>query len=619
MCGIAGIFSRNGPPVMGSQLVAMTNVIASRGPDDAGHILIDSGGARPPIDFRHLAPEGVSADVGLGHRRLSIIDLSALGHQPMSFAGCTIVYNGEIYNYLELAEELRCLGHSFLSQSDTEVLLHAYVEWKAACLDKLNGIFSFVIWDSRSGLLFCARDRLGVKPFYYCFDGDRVAFCSEIKGLLCAVQKRPELNDALAYTYLKSGRVDHSDDTFFKGVRRLPAGHWLKATRENLSIGRFWEAKPAEANEAGPAPAEECERRFHDLFHDAIRLQMRADVPVGCCLSGGLDSSSIVSVAAHLSAYPMKTFTARYSDARMDEWAYAQAVHQAKPVEAYSVCVDPRQFWEELDAIVRVQEEPFSDPGVFVQWKLMQLIASQGVRVVLDGQGGDEILCGYAKYFYFALRDNWRQGRYLECLLSMVDAGIRGGPQLFNFSGARRYLPGWLSHRSGLSTAVHAPDESSQIQEPTSLPTVDVGQQQILDLTRLGLPALLRYEDKNSMAHSVEARVPFLDHRLVEFALGLPTERKIRRSESKVVLRRALRGEVPDRILSRRSKLGFGGYYDSWVQALEPELSDWLCEKHRPVDRFVDRSALRPLLSEGDVDIFLVLVLDRWMERFGLN
>jgi asparagine synthase (glutamine-hydrolysing) len=618
MCGIAVIFKRGSGSVHPGDIQAMTNAIAHRGPDDAGHILIDSHGLKASVEFGCEEPHAaIGYDVALGNRRLAILDLSPLGHQPMSYNGCTITYNGEIYNYLELAEELRAIGHRFLSRSDTEVLLHAYAEWGEDCLERLNGIFAFVIWDQRKELLFCARDRLGVKPLYYVQDSQQIILCSEIKGILAVLEQRPDLNASLLYDYLVAGRLDHTPETFFQGVMRLSAGCYLKGRNSDLQLSQYWSLTRSSGEFAGSF--RENVERFRLLFHDAIRIQMRSDVPVACCLSGGLDSTSVASVASLFSSTAIKVFTARFRDPQMDEWGYAQSVHREKDVEAFFVFAEPQEFWNDLSRVVRAQEEPFNGPDVFAQWRLMKLVGDHGIRVLLDGQGGDELLCGYAKYFYVMLRELVGQRRVAKICLAVIDLLLHGGSYLFNLEGARRYVPWNLGLRT-LGTKMLHPEflarceRSNDDRVSTTVRTTQVG-----DIEKFTLPVLLRYEDKNSMAHSIESRVPFLDHRLVEFAINIPTDHKMRLSESKHILRVALGDEIPEAISRRRTKLGFGGSYQSWITELEPQIKSWLNAKHRHVDAFMCKKGLAAMLQRREARLFSMIILDAWMKEFHMS
>ena len=605
MCGIVALW-RPGGTVTTEQVVALCDQMAHRGPDSSGAVVLpgDRGGR--------------VAELGLGHRRLAIIDLSPGGHQPMMLGDLAIVYNGEIYNYMELREELTGIGRTFRSASDTEVLLQAWAEWGPACLTRLNGIFAFVLWDASKGRLFAARDPLGVKPLHWAKSDGLLAFSSEAPLLAPFVAGSRTVDRAMARDFLLTGRSEISDESHFPGVHRLPAGSLMEAGQDNHEIQPYW--SPSRAN-SRPANLsyEEASKTFHDLFIDAIRLQMRADVPVACCLSGGLDSSTVVSVAARRSPYRMSVFTARFADPTMDEWNWARVVHEESPVDPVEVHVDPRGYLENLGRVVRAQGEPFSTPSVYAQWAVMKAIAEKGIRVVLDGQGGDELLCGYAKFFYYGLLEEIRLGRWPSAIAWGASGLFRGGARLFDWAGARRYLPGVLGPRS-LAERLLQPDLAVDgAGGSLARPGGGVREQQRLDLVRYSLPALLRFEDRNSMAHSVESRVPFLDPRLVEFCLDLPTEFKVRGAVSKRVLRDGMSAEVPARILARKSKLGFGGSFRSWVTDLAPDLLRWAGDRDRPVFRLVRPEAVCDLVRKADPIVFRVLAFDAWMSEYGMK
>jgi asparagine synthase (glutamine-hydrolysing) len=346
-------------------------------------------------------------------------------------------------------------------------------------------------------------------------------------------------------------------------------------------------------------------------------LQMRSDVTVASCLSGGMDSSALVCVAASQSPYRLRTFTARYTDRAMDEWAYAQSVATQVPIDMTQVFVEPKQFWADLPEVLWHQEEPFAGPNMYAQWVLMRTIRASGVKVTLDGQGGDEVLCGYAKYFFFALRDMWHTRQFGPLLQSAALAVFNGGAHLLNWNGALRYMPGRLNH---FGTTLLQPDFARRQQgRIVQRPAGDVREQQILDIERYSLPVLLRYEDKHSMAHSVEARVPFLDHRLVELAVNLPTQDKLHGAQAKYVMRRALGDLMPQAVLRRRTKLGFGGTFTAWLRDLESDFQRWLETPGLAIERYVSRSALRQQLTARDPALFRPLVLEQWLKRFGYS
>ncbi len=615
MCGIAGIWKTPGR-VAPAEIKAMADAMVHRGPDSWGYAYGDSSGARPVAIVHGDGPAPTGFDFALGHRRLSIIELSDKGRQPMALGPLTVVYNGEIYNYIELAEELRGLGHDFASHSDTEVLLHAWAEWGTACVEKLNGIFAFLMWNAATRTLYAVRDRIGVKPLYYFRDAGQMAFASEIKPLLAVREGRPEPDGGLMYDFLTVGRMDHEEGTLFRGIRRLPAGCCMAVTRDGVQTRRYWNL--AERLRQPPDTFPEAAEQFHDLFHDAIRLQMRADVPVASCLSGGLDSSSVVAVASTHGDTPMQTFTARFEDKTMDEWEWAAHVHRQCRVEAIPVWADPKAFWNELPDLIRSQEEPIANPGVFAQWQVMKAIRERGIRVTLDGQGGDELLCGYAKYFYWSLMELVRQGRLLSAGRAAADGVLRGGAHLFSWGDARRYLPWGLGVKSRGAALLRPDFAGCHGDRRSSRGKGIIRDQQIGDVDTYSLPVLLRYEDKNSMAHSIEARVPFLDHRLVEACIALPTDMKIRGSLTKRVLRRGLARDVPGPILQRRSKLGFGGTYRSWAEMLRGELRKMAADESRPVFRIVDPAGFRHWIEQGDPAAFRVAALDTWLTAFGL-
>jgi len=605
MCGVVTIASLDGRPLDRELACRMTEAVRHRGPDSVG--LYSVGGSLP-------GQEGEWPIILLGYCRLAIFDLTELGHQPMSWDDLTIVYNGAIHNYLELRSELEALGHSFVSKSDTEVLLHSLREWGLGVLARLNGIFAFVLWDARSHELIAARDHLGVKPLYFSESSGRLFLASEIKALLPVLDRAPGVSEKAIYDFLTIGRTDHTQGTFFEGIQPVPPGCSLILREGHYEVRQFWRATVTE--ERHKRTFLENAEEFRTLITDSTRLRMRADVPVTYCLSGGLDSTSLVCIALQHGAGPLPVFTARFRHKAMDEWSYANAAQRELNVQLFAVYVDPLEFWDELDRVVYAQEEPFGGPSVFAQWRLMKEIHHHGLKVVLDGQGADEVLCGYAKYFYYQVRDLWRAGKPLRACYLAGSSLANGGPQLLDYRAARRYFPKswWLAR---LSEKLLTEDfrERCQSEADNANPQTLIDMQHA-DIISLGLPSLLRYEDRNSMAHSVEARVPFLDYRVVDFALSIPTEHKIHGGQSKLMLREALRGVLPEIVRKRKSKLGFGGAWHLWIKDLQPQIATWLKRPSLRIDRYVKRETLRGQLRSCDPDLFRSLVLDRWLERF---
>ena len=595
MCAIAGLYDVSGRAIDLSALERMVLVQAHRGPDGEGYVLLDARGQERP-----LAVVGRLADapgtrpyrhsIGLGHRRLAIIDLSPLGHQPMTTEDgrCWVTYNGEIYNHVELREELRAKGYRFRSASDTEVLLAAYQEWNEACVTRFNGMFAFAIWDRDRRRLFCARDRMGVKPFYYCWDGARFAFASEIKGLLAA-GLRPSPNQRAVFDYLDGACLDHSEDTFFEGIRQLPPAHTLTVDTQ-VTVQRYWGLPPC--GEAGLSMRDAAER-FRHLFRDAVRLRLRSDVPIGTCLSGGLDSSSIVCVANDLMfvehAVPreligerQKTFSSCFEDPAYDERQFIRPVLERTGAEAHYTFPDPKELAESVSQLVWQQDEPFASTSIFAQWNVMRLAAQHGVKVLLDGQGADELLAGYHGFFGAFFADLAAKRRWLGLLWELMAYRRLQGPiPKYVFANlARAFLPSLLVRflRSRMIGSVDwiAPEFRRQwgpTPAASSLAGSHLHRMQHQLLTWNGLRALLHYEDRNSMAFGIETRLPFLDYRLVEFLYGLEPELKIRNGWTKAVLREALDGVLPSEVCWRADKMGFVTPEDIWFRTSLREMT----------------------------------------------
>jgi asparagine synthase (glutamine-hydrolysing) len=537
MCGLAGIVELGAPPERDT-VEGWLDQLAHRGPNGRGV----------------LAEDGVC----LGHLRLAIIDLSDAGLQPMADESGRVhlLHNGEIYNYLELRAELEAKGHRFRTATDTEVMLAAYREWGERCVERFNGMWAFVIWDAERRTLFASRDRFGVKPLYYRLDGARLAFASEpwiLRGL------RPHPNLSAVRDYLEQGWLDHGEETFFAGVRRLPPAHNIVFDADGLRIVRYWRLEPHDAP-ADPAEA------VRGLFLDAVRLQLRSDVPVGTALSGGMDSSAIAAAVAAQGHERQKTVTAFFEDAGFDERPYARAVVEQTGAEARWVSFTAEELVANLPAIVRAQGEPFGSTSIAAGWHVMREARTAGLTVMLDGQGGDELFAGYRAAYGYRLADLLSRGEVVELGRELGAFWSAHGSSPLAAAGvlARPFLPEGLgaAARARLkgSAALAHPDLRAlpREQEANGYPFPDRLRRHLArTLSRRGLPELLRYEDRNSMAHSIEARVPFLDHRLVELAYSLDGAQLIARGQTKAVLRRALTDLLPRAVRDRRDKLGF--------------------------------------------------------------
>lgn len=584
----------------------MTGSLAHRGPDGEGYVLLALRGREKPFAVAGKLSQAVRSGqglnpyrIGLGHRRLAVVDLSPLGHQPMGSDDGTqwITYNGEVYNAPELRRELTALGRGFRSSSDTEVVLAAYRQWGQACLTRFNGMFAFALWDGLEQTLFCARDRFGIKPFYYRQEGGRFLFASEIKALLQDGSCKAKPNDRIVYDYLAHSRQDHSSETFFQGIRQLAPGEWMKVRpgRDGERSGglkiereRWWRFPGGSGQGPGMngqklscADAAACTK---ELLEDAVRLELRADVPVGSCLSGGLDSSSIVCLmnAVLGGESRPRTFSSCYRDERFDERRYIRAVLDRTGVANEEVFPDAAQLFDDLPRLLWHQEEPFAGTSIMAQWAVMRAAGGAGMKVLLDGQGADELLCGYPGFMGSRLADLIRTGRWGQGVSEWLAwRNVHGGLQPTALAGLVRGLvpAGMATRLKGWTLGDDQWLDAGFFRtwRPTSMEDIPTGHGVLhahmeRTVTR-DLPALLHYEDRNAMAFSIEARVPFLDHRLVEWLAGLPPEMKIQHGMTKVVLREAMTGILPEEVRLRRDKMGFVTPEDQWLKVeLRPQI-----------------------------------------------
>lgn len=546
-----------------SAVERMAESLFHRGPDDSG-IYVDGS-------------------VGMGFRRLSILDLSEAGHQPMVSADqqYVLVFNGEIFNYVELRSELRGLGYEFRSSGDSEVLLAAYREWGRECLSKLNGMWAFVIFDRRRRCLFGSRDRFGVKPLYVSREGGVVQFASEIKALRASGYMKAEINWKIATSFLVEGRLDSQRETFYEGIEQIPPGSGFEVGLDGAwQQWSFWSL-----DNLPPSLVEHPAERFADLFEDSVRIRMRSDVPVGVCLSGGLDSTAIICAAARQQGEralaPTEALQAFcYMAKEFDESKYIADTLAQTHAQLRQLETSPSELWSDLRKLLWFQDEPVHTMTAVVGYQLMRLAASHGIRVVLNGQGADETIAGYSSYF----QDYWvsliRQGRLGEAWRAIVEyTQAHGGSARQRFAGAAARCFSWELQKVrvyrdwALARRQAALRRNSWFsQELLSHVTNETGSPPVATLSHAlkqsvisaPLPLYLRIEDRNSMAHSVEARLPFLDYRLVSLICGLPDEWKVRGPWNKYVLREGMRGRIPESVRGRVDKMGFPTASRKW-------------------------------------------------------
>lgn len=663
MCGIFGQLGRIDP----ASALNMSRILRHRGPDDEGFVLVGEDGARPhfgpdtAVATRSaaqlrghvtLAPTTAADDdfLLLGHRRLSIVDLSPMGHQPMPYAGrYWLTYNGEVFNHCEIRADLEARGRVFTSSSDSEVILAAYHEWGPECLHRFNGMWAFAIYDMVERSLFLSRDRFGVKPLYLWPRSDGLCFASEIKAFTAFPDWQPTPNMARVRDFLIWNVLDHTDETLFAGVTQLPAGHSL-----TLDLSRC--LGDSSAPFILPAPVRwydlEDQARHHEggtaqdirnILEDAVRLRLRADVTVGSCLSGGVDSSAIVSIMgreleAAGSSGNLRTVTARSTDKAYDEGDYARLVAKASGATAIEVTPSPTGLFDNLDALVWHQDEPFVSTSIYAQWEVFRAAARESIVVMLDGQGADETFGGYRGFFGAALAALAKRGKLL-CWLSEVRAirantgfsAVRslGYTLVYLFPNAVRFWGRFDQRSYSDFDWLTADFAEGGLEDPLTrlgARSAGVKSMSVAQIRATNLPMLLRWEDRNSMAHSIEARVPFLDYRLVELAIAMPDSEKVGGGISKRVLRQALRGVVPDAILDRKDKMGFVTAEPLWMKRdSAPRFRDELLAAVGALPHVFSPAIVKQFdevvagRKAFDFRYWRAIVLARWANQFSVD
>jgi asparagine synthase (glutamine-hydrolysing) len=662
MCGILGVISLEGAPIDLSVLQRMNDLQLHRGPDGEGFLLsrICSGPADHTFVRRAAQCGERDVQVALGHRRLAIIDLSDRGLQPMTVGDgqMWIVYNGEIYNHRELRSELESHGFFFTTRTDTEVLLQAYRHWGEDCLTHLEGMFAFAIWDGQRNVLFCARDRFGIKPFYYTSRHGFFVFASEMKALLAFPGVKTEADDDAVLGFLVHGNCDGSYKTLLRDVLALPAAHCLSvdAGTGRLSTRKYYRLEPRvlefRSDEDGIS-------ELRDLLLGTINRHLISDVRAGSCLSGGLDSSTVVSLIGEICrdkpqaavGARLHTFTSCYENREFDERQYAITAAGAVGAQTELVFPSAEDFWQDFERLAWHQDMPFGGLSFYAQWRVMRAASEAGVKVLLDGQGGDEVFGGYAKFRYAYLASLLRSGR-LPTLAREFGAMLSQGDRyVLNLRTGYRYLPRQLRSllnvdsllkgalRADLSRAIsdHGTPatrwwrNASALQAGTGQAAgIDTIMQRIqLDDIQIDtLPQLLRLEDRSSMAFSIEARVPLLDHRLVEYGVSLPDDLKVRGGWSKYALREALKGLMPETVRLRTSKLGFAAPDRIWLSRdLRARISEMIGGELR-CQKYVDPAAIRRWYNstkaatantESYLGMFRIISLETWMRVFKVT
>lgn len=637
MCGICGILKHSQSDIhLPLVIKSMTDSIRHRGPDDEGYVLFNlesnqhvCAGSKDTqlsawdTDYEYTPAVRIeeideSHHLAFGHRRLSVIDLSVAAHQPMCLIkkDIWITLNGEIYNYIELRNELINKGYQFISQSDTEVLLNAYKEWGTECLQKLNGMWSFVIYDRNKNILFGSRDRFGVKPLYYYSDKKTFAFASEQKALLHIPENNISINESGIFDYLFLSQIEMRDEGFFNNIFELKSAHYFIYTidKQTFSTAKYYDLD----YHKGMAPfdvfkQQEYQSKTHELMQNAIDIRLRSDIPVGFCLSGGIDSSSIVCMASEINkAKPakqlgeqLKCFTAINSSDKYNEAKWAELVVNKTKTDWIKTNCTSADLMNELEKIIYHQDIPLLSTSTYAQYKVMQSAAENGIHILIDGQGGDELFAGYAP-FYSAYYSELICNLKFKTLISEIK-NIEVSPTSLAIYGKSlikygidKLLPESIKNVLAKQIKPEAQYLKTDFIKNNKANISFAGEYQLIGTNKLlskyfqdyYLKNLLRWEDRCSMAFSVESRTPFSDDiNLIEYIFSLPANYKIYKGWSKSLLRNAMQGILPDAIKNRTDKMGFSTPQQTWLKEIQTEMkSRIIALKH--TDNYVDTDKL---------------------------
>ncbi len=601
MCGIAGIINKKEQQVALPTLKLMTDVIEHRGPDGEGHF--------------------IDEHIGFGHRRLAIIDLSEAGHQPMQKEGLVITYNGEIYNYIELKKELEANGCIFTTKTDTEVILKAYEFWGEDCVQRFNGMWAFAIYDKRKNKIFISRDRFGIKPFYYYENDNQFFFGSEIRQLLTQLEEQ-KVNKQVLFDFLYLGYHHHNENTFFEGVSSLEPGHNLifDTLKCTFKIEKYYQLKVDKNLEK--LSFDDALALFRKTLDEAIALRLRSDVKVGTCLSGGMDSSYIAATASkpyqEQSGEQFTAITAKSVEKTNDESHFAKMVVDAANLDWKITEPSKDDFLEAVDQVIQTQEEPFGSPSIIMAYFVMKKAKEEGCTVLLDGQGGDESLLGYERYYSAFINQQPNIFKKIASALKISknsklslkdvllyniyfnNAGIRAARQLKRYSYIKAPFKKFIN-KPLLRQIANANKDIHTLQE--------------FEITKIQMQKLLKYEDRNSMHFSIETRVPFVDYKVVELAYSLPFSYKMRAGWSKYILRKSAKGRLPDEIVWRRNKFGFEAPTKTWLSDKNELLNT--IKKYPFFIEFVDVNKLNERFD--DLALWKLFNIAVWSQKFNVK
>jgi asparagine synthase (glutamine-hydrolysing) len=603
MCGIFGVVAPPGSKIDPDVLWCGTHRVRHRGPDDWGFVGVFPAAHDVPVsaEWRRWEDRRVAAAyrVGLGNRRLSILDLSDAGRMPMNLRGTElwVTLNGEIYNHVELRSELAAFRR-FVTRTDTEVLLAAYAEWGPDCLARLNGMYAFAIWDGVRGRLFLARDRFGEKPLYYARVGGGFMFGSELKQFLEDSSFARGVNGSALADLLLNSIHDHDDRTLLAEANQLLPAHWMEfdvATGALKGPFCYWDPQVADDLDIGRDRGFPEQLKF--LLADSVRLRLRSDVKVGLCLSGGLDSTAICALAAQQTSDPARltAYTVSFPQHPADETALAEQCAKRAGVRHVKVIFGPRDLWDGIGEMVLSHDDPSgAGASTFASRRVFEAARAEGTVVLLNGQGGDELLAGYAKFFFFWFQILLSRGRVVRFMSSVASYLRRNGLDRWDFADARRYFPAPLRKNLAGIWQLALPEFRRLAAPDAGLSGgVSLNRRLCKDLSQFSLPSLLHWEDRNSMAAGTEARLPLLDYRIAEAVLATSAHTKLRDGFTKYGLRQAMQNLLPAEVCWRTKKSGFDTPLRSWLRTeLAAPMRDLLSRADSPLAEFLDRQRL---------------------------
>lgn len=637
MCGIAGIIlkQKNNFPLQ-EKISLMANAIKHRGPDGEGFMLATHEEAKPYFnqlsnnftrkDLNYIPEANINSvsgnfDIAFAHRRLAIIDLTESGHQPMcdAFGKHWITFNGEIYNYIELREELKNLGHHFISESDTEVVLASYKEWGVKCVDRFNGMWAFCIYDIEKQICFASRDRFGVKPFYYINNDYFFSFASEQKAFIKSGLHEAKINQKALHNYLINGLLETNKLNFFEGIVELWPGtnliYDVKTTEIKTEV--FYDLANQVNLKSDNLSEKELIEKIEAVFINSVKLRLRSDVEVGTCLSGGIDSSALAATISEITHKPVYCFTSVFKNQQLNEEHFADVV--AKKIKAKHYKIEPtlEEFLIEVDDLVYSQDVPIWDTSTYAQYKVMELAKQHNIKVVLDGQGADELFGGYHHHFLAKWNNLFSIGHIVSGIKD-ISKSQKTIPSAFQFYAKEKIKQKKYFNKKHFNLFFKADFLDSYDIENPSIHFDDVNKQLIHDIYHTRLKSFLKCEDRCGMWHSVESRTPFADDiELINLLFSFNGNKKIKNGVSKYLLREAVKDKLPKEIYERYDKKGFETPMQDWIKKMRPQIISEIKHANFTFVDYEKLSTINPNNSFQNKLLFKLFVLSRWQKVFS--